>query len=143
MGRWVLLSGAWSPPWDPSPAMTRVPWRESLARGFWSGDLPCSVTSSLFWTLGFSASLRWFGCGGHGWRFQEAGWAQASPWRDTFIRVVRGVSCYKMTHAKVLCKTIKGHISYCYQRKSTRTLWARYDTTPQAQTDVTILGPGS
>lgn len=21
-GRWVLLSGAWSPPWDPSPAMT-------------------------------------------------------------------------------------------------------------------------
>ena len=64
VGRWALLSGARSPRGDASPAVTQYSSQGELSRGDVLWGLACGIiTSSLFWSLGYLTSLRWFGGG--------------------------------------------------------------------------------
>lgn len=97
--------------------------------GIRSGHLPCDITSSVFWTLGFLASFEvvWWR-----WALLEVmgGWAKAWPWlpntppsrtlalyweqfeeRHLYLGVAGEGFAIKRHKQKVLCKIIKDHVA--------------------------------
>lgn len=142
MGRWALLSGDVVPTVGPILSHFLFLGRDGFALGIRSGDLPCNIMSSLFQTLGFLASLEmiWWpwvrvevigGWVGRSLSLALLGMTGETP----SSRSGQGNFCRHMTHTEVLCKTIKGRISYCYQWKGTRMLWARLVHSPYPGSD--------